>query len=345
MSTFIPTRQHFREVLLFCFNQKKKAAESFRLIQETYGENAPTQQTCENWFKRFKTGDFDVCDKERSGQPKKFQDEELEALLKENSAQTEKELAKQLHVTQAAISKRLHAMKMILKEGKWIPHQLTEANIENRLMVCTSLMTRHRKWHFLHNIVTGDEKWIFYHNPKRKKSWVHPGEPSTSTAKRNIYGRKVMLCIWWDQKGVVYYELLNSNETITAERYEQQLNNLNHALNEKRPIQTTKQRKVILLHDNARPHVAKHVKNALEALKWEILPHAPYSPDCAPSDYYLFRSMQSALQNQTFRNQEEIKKWLEEWIRSKDEKFFFDGIHQLPERWSKVIENNGNYFD
>ena len=28
-----------------------------------------------------------------------------------------------------------------------------------------------------------------------------------------------MLCIWWDQKGVIYYELLKPGETITAERY------------------------------------------------------------------------------------------------------------------------------
>ncbi len=276
---------------------------------------------------------------------KKFEDEKLEALLKENSAQTEKELAEQLNVTQAAISKRFHALKMIQKEGKWVPHELTEANIENRLMVCNSLLTRHRRWNFLSQIVTGDEKWIYYNNPKRKKSWVHPGEPSTSTAKRNIHGSKVMLCIWWDQKGVVYYELLKPNETITSERYQHQLIDLNHALNENRPIPANKQRKVILLHDNARPHVAKQVKNTLEVLKWEILPHAAYSPDCAPSDYYLFRSMQSDLQDQHFRNHEEIKKWLDQWIASKDKQFFFDGIHKLPERWSKVIDNDGKYFD
>ena len=28
-----------------------------------------------------------------------------------------------------------------------------------------------------------------------------------------------MLCIWWDQKGVLYYELLKPGETINGERY------------------------------------------------------------------------------------------------------------------------------
>ncbi|KAG5315239.1 MOS1T transposase, partial [Pseudoatta argentina] len=46
--------------------------------------------------------------------------------------------------------------------------------------------------------------------------------------------------------------------------------------------------KVILLHDDARPHVAKPVKTYLETLKWEVLPHPLYSPDIAPSDFHLF---------------------------------------------------------
>ena len=31
-----------------------------------------------------------------------------------------------------------------------------------------------------------------------------------------ILTSKVMLCIWWDQLGVVYYELLKPTETITG---------------------------------------------------------------------------------------------------------------------------------
>jgi hypothetical protein len=41
-------------------------------------------------------------------------------------------------------------------------------------------------------------------------------------------------------------------------------------------------------------------------LKWDVLPHSPYSPDLAPSDYNLFGPMKSVLGCKTFRNNDEI---------------------------------------
>ena len=57
------------------------------------------------------------------------------------------------------------------------------------------------------------------------------------------------------------------------------------------PTATSDTTKVILLHDNARPHVAAPVKTYLETLKWGVLPHPSYLPDIAPSDFHLFLSM------------------------------------------------------
>ncbi|UYV83834.1 hypothetical protein LAZ67_X000348 [Cordylochernes scorpioides] len=58
-------------------------------------------------------------------------------------------------------------------------------------------------------------------------------------------------------------------------------------------------------------------------------------PDIAPSDYYLFRSMQLGLADQHFSNYDEVKKWIDEWIVAKEPAFFRDRIRQLPERWEK----------
>ena len=84
------TKQHLREVLIFCFNWRK-STEAHRMFVEVYGDTAPTDKSCRKWFRSFKDGDFSVEDKPCSGQPKKFGDKELETLLKEDQMQKELE--------------------------------------------------------------------------------------------------------------------------------------------------------------------------------------------------------------------------------------------------------------
>jgi len=91
--------EHLRELLIYFFNLKKSTAEAHRLLVEAYGDAALSEKSCE-WFQKFKNGEFDVKDKERSGRPKMYEDAELEALLDEDSCQTQKEFALTLGVTQ-----------------------------------------------------------------------------------------------------------------------------------------------------------------------------------------------------------------------------------------------------
>nr|KAF6360048.1 hypothetical protein mMyoMyo1_011006 [Myotis myotis] len=139
-----------------------------------------------------------------------------------------------------------------------------------------------------------------------------------------------MLCIWWDQEGMVYYELLKPGETINTDHYRQQIINLNHALIIKQPEWARRHGKVILLHDNAPSHTSKPVKDTLKNLALEVLTHPVYSPDLAPSDYHLFRSMAHALSEQHFKTYEEVENWDSEWFASKQQKFYWYSIHKLP---------------
>ena len=117
------------------------------------------------------------------------------------------------------------------------------------------LVERHKKKSCLHRIVTGDEKWIDYDNHKRKKSYVKPGQSAKLTAKPNIHGAKVMLCIWCDQKGVLFYELLKPDNTINGECYQTQLIRLKRAIAEKFQEYATRHEAIIFHHDNARQPV------------------------------------------------------------------------------------------
>ena len=158
-----------------------------------------------------------------------------------------------------------------------------------------------------------------------------PGNASTLTARHKIHGAKVKLLIWWDQLSMMYYKLVKPSETIKTEQCQTQLMGLSRALKEKRPQCQERHEKVILQHDNARLHVARLVKTYLETLKWEVLPHQPYSSNIFPSDYHLAHGL--AYQN--FCSYEEIKKWSDSWVDSKVASFLLNGIWQLPERWKK----------
>jgi len=75
----------------------------FCFLIETYGDVAPSIKTCEYWFRQFKNGDFNVNDKDCSGQPKKIKNADLQALLDENPAQSTSELAKALNVDRITV--------------------------------------------------------------------------------------------------------------------------------------------------------------------------------------------------------------------------------------------------
>ena len=190
----MPNNEHSRTVLIFCFHLKKTVAESYRLFREAYGEHSPSQDTCKRCFQRFKIGDFEIADKEHGKPSWKFENLEL---LDEDDSQTQKQLTEQLGVSQQVVYNRLREMGKIRNNGRWVSHELNDRKMEKRKHSCDILFARYNRKLLLHCIITGDEKWIYFENSKRKKSWVDPGEPSTSTArsKEDVLW-KTMFCDW-----------------------------------------------------------------------------------------------------------------------------------------------------
>jgi len=151
MSSFEPNKRHLRKLLIYFFNLKKSAAEVHRLLTEAYGDAALSERSYREWFQKFKNGEFDVEDKECSGRPKVYEDAELEALMDEDSCQTQKELAFTLGVTQQTISYRLKSLGMIQKQGNWVLYELKPRNVERRFFTCEMLLARHKRKGFLHS--------------------------------------------------------------------------------------------------------------------------------------------------------------------------------------------------
>jgi hypothetical protein len=142
-------------------------------------------------------------------------------------------------------------------------------------------------------------------------------------------------------EGIVHYGLLERNLTVTAERYCQQLRCLEKAIQQKRK---GRRHGVILQYDNARPHTTNMTKVAIQEHDWEIIPHPSYSPDLAPSDYHLFRSLSSNLRGVSLSNDVELQNWLDDFFMAKPADFFKRGIENLPERWQAVVNNGWEYI-
>ncbi|KFD60091.1 hypothetical protein M514_05576 [Trichuris suis] len=225
-----PGKEHFRHVLFFLFKRGKTAAEAKKILCDTYGDGIVSIATCRRWHRRFQSGNFDVSDRHRPGRPSRVEHGDLRAPLDDNSAVTTQELAEAPDVHRTTVCLHLHGMGKIQKYGKWVPHSLSESAKTDRLNTCKELLKNHRKKSFLWQIVMGDEKWVLYDNPKRKKHWMGPGQATTSTPNANIHGKKVLLCVWWDHHGVLYHELLKPCQTVTADVYCSQLRKLSQVL-------------------------------------------------------------------------------------------------------------------
>jgi len=79
---------------------------------------------------------------------------------------------------------------------------------------------------------------------------------------------------------------LSKGFTVTGAYYANELRELREALKSKRRGKL--RRGVLLLHDNAPAHTAGVATSVAAECGYELLPHPPYSPDLAPSDFYLF---------------------------------------------------------
>lgn len=334
---------HFRHILLFYFHAKKNARQACEKLRAVYGDDAIQERQCQRWFARFRDGNFDLKDAPRSGRPMEADDDKIKAIIESNPRSTTRDIAETLSLHHSTVHDHLRNLGFISKLDIWVPHTLKEIHLTNRINVADTLLNRDKTDPFLKRLVTGDEKWIVYNNIKRKRSWCRRNDQPQTTSKADIHAKKVMLSIWWDFKGVVFFELLPRNQTIDSIAYCRQLDDLNTSLTEKRP-ELVNRKGVVFHHNNARPHTSLMTRQKLLQLGWEVLPHPPYSPDLAPSDYHLFRSLQNDLNNRNFISDEAVKEYLVQFFAAKEQSFYEHGIMQLPKRWQKIIDQNGQYI-
>ena len=96
-------------------------------------------------------------------------------------------------------------------------------SVAQRISTFASLILRQKREPFLERIVTRDEKWVCYVNIRHQRQWLDPAQKSLPDLKPDLHPKKLMLYIWWDMKGVVYFEFLDALEQLGCEILEHAL--------------------------------------------------------------------------------------------------------------------------
>ena len=339
-----------KAVIEFLMKEGRAAREISDRLRNVYEECALSYPSVKRWMAAFKGGRSDIIDKARSGRPLSAltngNKQHVDELIRSDRRITTRDIVGVIGVSQGTVHNIICDLGYSKVCARWVPRQLTDELKLNRLNVCEQMLERYRNEgeQFMNSIVTGDESWAHHYEPETKRQsmqWHHLGSPSPKKFKLSPSAGKVMITVFWDSHGVLLLDFLPKGETINSARYQETLKKLARSIRRKRPDLQD----VILHHDNARPHTANATTAAIVEKGWTILPHPPYSPDLAPSDFHMFGPLKDYLRGQQFVDDDAVKSAVKAWIRQCKPEFFVNGFINWRNRWDKCVVRNGDYIE
>ena len=109
-----------------------------------YGENTVSLRVCYKWFSKFRSGNFSIKDAPRSGRPTVIENDQVKQIVDQNPQFTTRQIADIVNVSKATIARRLKEIGYVSKLDVWVPHQLTETQLNQRITTCDLLLKRQK---------------------------------------------------------------------------------------------------------------------------------------------------------------------------------------------------------
>lgn len=268
----VPSRVVLRGVIQFLYAQGFKSVQIHEQLISVYGEGVMSESMVRRWVREFKAGRHSLEDESGRGRPSVVTDEivaEIDNAVRKDRRSTLDELHLSFPDISRSLIHEIVSEKLDFRKvcARWVPRELTPEHKEQRVTAAREFLDRYRTDGdaFLKSIVTGDETWVSHYTPENKRQsmqWKHLTSPSAKKFKVVKSTRKIMAFVFWDQKGILLIDFLPQGETINANRYCETLKKLRRAIQNKRRGMLTSG--VCLLHDNARPHVARSTAQLLD---------------------------------------------------------------------------------
>lgn len=345
--------KEFRLLIKHCFLMGKNTTKAKQWLDKCYPGTAPSRQTVEYWFAKFKCGETSTDDAARSGRPIDATSEEIATkvhLIVLNDRKIKvREIADMVHISTERVHHILHEhLSMRKLFSRWVPRFLTIDQKQHRINDSESnlLLFKHDPKDFVRRYVTMDETWIHHYTPESNQQsaqWFAHGESREQRPRTQQSAGKVLASVFWDAHGILLIDYLETKKTITGQYYANLLDRLNEAIKIKRPHLAKK--KIIFHQDNAPAHTSMIAMAKLHELRYELLPHPPYSPDLAPSDYFLFPNLKRWLQGKKFYTNEEVEWETDVYFEALDKDYYTKGVRMLEKRWTDCIAMKGNYVE
>ena len=326
----------------------------FDEICSVYGHNEMSFSTVFRWCKKFSCGLGSSEDAPHDRRPKRATSAKMVARVKEivatDARYTTRQIASMVGISLGAahtILKRDLKMRKIC--ARWIPHLLTDEQKKTRVQCAKKLLKKFPNYNArsFANVVTGDETWVHFFEPKRKiqnKIWATKYCKRPCIAKRTMSVKKVMYAIFFSNQGPAIQVAVPKGKSVNAKFYKNKvLRKLKKYFKERRPA--TGLANVRLLHDNASSHKAFIVQDYLKQEKVVELPHPPYSPDLAPCDFFLFPRLKKYLSGRKFVQRKHLGSAIFQCLHSIPRKDYQNAFNDWIRRLKVCISVKGEYFE
>lgn len=346
-------KNEFRVLIKHYFLRKKTISETKSKLEKYYQNSSPSVGMIHKWFTEFRCGRTSTSDADRPGRPNEITTsdmvEKIHDIVLDDPKLKVRELAKMVNISTERVLNILHkflGMKKLC--ARWVPRVLTIDQKRIRVLTSQRNLTNYTRnsSEFLRLFITMDETWIHHYTPEssqQAKQWVEPSGSAPKRPKTQQSAGKVMASVFWDAQGIIFIDYLEKGKTITGAYYSSLLDRLKEEVKQKRPHLAKK--KIRYHHDNAPSHSSLIAQGKLYELGFELVPQPPYSPDLAPSDFYLFPNLKRWLSGKRFYSNDELKAETDAYFEGLPKSYYLDGIKKLEDHWRRCIDLKGEYIE